>query len=55
MSKSKKCWFHRWRDIGVAGVITLVEECEKCHWQRAFNGYLCEDFIVPPGTYEEVE
>ena len=50
-NRPKKCFFHRWRRAGWGGIATLIDECEKCHWQRAFNGFLDEGFIYPPGTY----
>ena len=52
VSAPKRCWFHRWRDAGWDGFMTLVEECEKCHWQRVFSGVMSEFYICPPGTYE---
>lgn len=50
--RPKKCLLlHRWRDAGWDGLATLIDECVKCHWQRAFNGFLNAMFLLPPGTY----
>ena len=45
--------FHRWREIGWDGWATLLDECEKCRWQRAWHGFLNEAYIYPPGTYKQ--
>lgn len=55
MSAQKKCWVHRWREDGWDGFMTLIDECEKCHWQRAFDGALNVTYICPPGTYMWIE
>ena len=50
---SKRCWFHRWKFLGFAGFLNVLEECEKCGRQRVFNGVTGESKIYPAGTWKD--
>ena len=49
---SKRCWFHRWKFLGSAGLLNFIEECEKCGRQRVFFGVMGESKIYPAGSWK---
>ena len=52
---SKRCWFHRWKFLGSAGLLNFIEECEKCGLQRVFFGVMGEWKIYPSGSWKEAK
>lgn len=49
----RRCRFlHRWEDIGLVLLATLLSECQKCGWQKAWNGFTDTTTYYPPGSWK---
>ena len=49
----RRCRFlHKWEDIGLVPLVTMLSECQKCGWQKTWDGFTDTTTYYPPGSWK---
>ena len=52
----RRCrFFHRWEDIGLVSLASILSECRKCGRQKTWNGFTDTTTYYLPGSWQLTE